>query len=159
MSLFFYGHAAGKPYNFLSNFYVVPGGFYFRDLHFPTSEHAMMFSKAALMGDSISANLIKTAKTPLEAKKLGRKVKPFDQNKWERDREELMTAILVAKFSKSEMKKLLLDIGESVCIYEASPRDKIWGIGLCKERAEAGEAHRGKNLLGKCLMRARAQLA
>ena len=45
-------------------------------------------------------------------------------------------------------------------LVEASPKDKIWGIGLTAHDSKAINERewRGTNLLGKCLMRAREQI-
>lgn len=42
--------------------------------------------------------------------------------------------------------------------WQASPRDRIWGIGFGRERAESQRARWGLNLLGKALMRVRDRL-
>jgi len=46
-------------------------------------------------------------------------------------------------------------------LVEASPVDRVWGIGLAADgpRAETPSAWRGLNVLGFALMAARAQLA
>lgn len=41
---------------------------------------------------------------------------------------------------------------------QASPKDRIWGVGYDAEHAEANRADWGENLLGKALMRVRARL-
>ena len=153
-AVYFYGHGAGKPNKELSNFYKVPGGFEYNGFTFCTSEQALMFAKAMLMGDGVTALKIRSATQPLQAKCLGRKVKPWDQAKWDANCENLMRDILVAKFSNPAMKpKLLETVGKQ--IYEASASDKIWGIGISVDHAVCGAKHNGRNLLGKALMRAR----
>jgi ribA/ribD-fused uncharacterized protein len=122
-----------------SNFYYVDGGITHNGLNLPTSEHHFMYAKAMLMGDKCTANLITKATTPTQAKRLGRKVKPFDDLLWQQARGELVTQILVSKFSKPELKEHLLGISE---------RD-----------AKKGTPHNGLNLLGKCLMNARSILS
>ena len=140
-----------------SNFYYVDGGITHNGLNLPTSEHHFMYAKAMLMGDKCTANLITKATTPTQAKRLGRKVKPFDDLLWQQARGELVTQILVSKFSKPELKEHLLGITGN--IYEASPSDKIWGIGISERDAKKGTPHNGLNLLGKCLMNARSILS
>lgn len=137
-----------------SNFYSVPNGFIYMNVRLSTSEHHLMYQKAMLMGDTVTADKIREAKTPLEAKRLGRKVAPWDQDKWVANCNDIMTNILVAKFKHSEMRPYLVNTGDAN-LYEASPKDKIWGIGISVKAAEAGAKHNGRNLLGKCLMRAR----
>lgn len=66
----------------------------------------------------------------------------------------------VAKFSQNpDLKEFLLGTGDAV-IVEASPYDKIWGIGLKAndERARNPETWRGENLLGFALMDVREEL-
>lgn len=43
-------------------------------------------------------------------------------------------------------------------MWQASPRDRIWGIGFAAEEAEGRRAEWGENLLGKALMRVRERL-
>lgn len=59
----------------------------------------------------------------------------------------------------SDLRGMLEATGDKM-IVEASPLDKIWGIGLGEKGAlERGEAGwRGLNLLGKALMKARTIL-
>ena len=47
----------------------------------------------------------------------------------------------------------------SRAFYEASPKDKIWGIGISVKQAREGKLHNGQNKLGRALDRARARIA
>jgi ribA/ribD-fused uncharacterized protein len=63
----------------------------------------------------------------------------------------------VPKFGEHEpLREYLLGTGERVLV-EASPTERVWGIGLAAsdERAADPGAWRGLNLLGFALMRAR----
>lgn len=53
----------------------------------------------------------------------------------------------------------LLETGDAVLV-EASPLDKIWGIGLARDNADASNPKKwkGLNLLGKALMAVREDL-
>ena len=64
-----------------------------------------------------------------------------------------MVEILFCKFKSDEnMRNKLLNTGNSH-LYEASPYDKIWGIGYAKEDAiNVHHSRYGQNLLGKALM-------
>jgi len=65
------------------------------------------------------------------------------------------------KMPGAPLRQLLLDTGDRELI-EASPFDRIWGVGRKAEdvRREAGGDRRGwgQNLLGKCLMATRERL-
>lgn len=43
-------------------------------------------------------------------------------------------------------------------LVEASPNDRIWGVGFDSEHAEGREEEWGENKLGKALMRVREKL-
>ena len=65
-----------------------------------------------------------------------------------------MTLALYAKFSQNpDLKAKLVATGEKVLV-EASPNDKIWGIGLRPNDPNVQDPTlwKGENLLGKCLM-------
>jgi len=139
-----------------SNFY--PHAFTHDGRKLPTSEHHLMRKKAQLMGDLFTLALIEAAPTALAAKRLGRKVKPWDQGRWDDNCDQLMEDILVAKFSSTPaMREYILGIEGH--FYEASPRDKVWGIGIGVKQAEAGAPHNGQNKLGLALGRARVRIA
>ena len=123
----------------------------------PTSEHHLMREKAILMGDHESRRKIEKAKTPRSAKAFGKKVKPWNQARWDLNCDQIMEDILVSKFSSSQrMKDYILGIHGH--FYEASPWDRIWGIGISVANAERGDLHRGQNKLGNALDRARARI-
>ncbi|MDO5082807.1 MAG: NADAR family protein [Arachnia propionica] len=127
---------------------------------YATAEHWMMASKARLFGDDEMAPRIVAASHPDQAKKLGRQVRGFDEEVWKEHRFRLVTEGNVAKFSQNaELKRFLLGTGERVLV-EASPRDRIWGIGMGakNEQVHNPENWRGLNLLGFALMETRDQL-
>jgi ribA/ribD-fused uncharacterized protein len=137
-----------------------PGAFVWEGVTLPTAEHGMMLAKARLFGDAEIAEKILNTTAPDVAKRLGRKVRGFDTDKWEAAREEIVTSVNVAKFGQDpERLAYLLGTEDSVLI-EASPSDTIWGIGLAEAdpRARSPLEWRGLNLLGFALMRARGAL-
>ena len=139
-----------------SNFY--PHAFTYNGVKLPTSEHHLMREKARLMRDGEAVTLIDVAPSALAAKRLGRKVGPWNQGLWDDHCDQIMEDILVAKFSSTpEMRAYILGIEGH--FYEASPRDKVWGIGIGVQAAEAGAPHNGQNKLGLALDRARARIA
>jgi ribA/ribD-fused uncharacterized protein len=137
------------------------GDFVVDGLTYGTAEHWMMASKARLFGDDEVAAEILAAHDPSVVKALGRKVRGFDEDTWKRHRLDLVTEGNVAKFSQdAALRAHLLSTGDAVLV-EASPLDRIWGIGLASDHPDASEPRRwkGLNLLGFALMRARARLA
>jgi ribA/ribD-fused uncharacterized protein len=97
----------------------------------------------------------------VRSRALGRQVRDFDQVVWDAHCFDLVVAGNVAKFSQHpDLGQYLSRTGNRVLV-EASPVDRVWGIGLSATdpRAHDPARWRGRNLLGFALMRARAQLA
>ncbi|KAH9852868.1 DUF1768-domain-containing protein [Lenzites betulinus] len=139
-----------------------------REALFPTAEHWMMGQKALLFGDQAvfepgKAHSTRARKprypSAKEAKALGRKVYPFDDAVWVAARERIVLEGTLHKFRQHPaLARALLATGERELV-EASPMDRIWGVGF--GRARAGHVSReawGLNLLGKALMEARGVL-
>jgi ribA/ribD-fused uncharacterized protein len=125
-----------------------------------TAEHYMMARKAWLFGDTETAERILAAGHPAQVKLLGREVRGFDQATWEAERFGIVVQASVLKFGQNPA---LLDYLRGTAgrvLVEASPKDRIWGIGLAETDpgASSPAAWRGLNLLGFALMDARAQL-
>lgn len=128
---------------------------------FGSAEHFMMWRKAVLFGDLNRAAAILQAHSSAQAKAIGREVDGFDEATWREHRWEIVVSASVAKFgSDPALREFLLATGKRVLV-EASPADRIWGIGLAadSEFAEVPRRWRGLNLLGFALMEARAKLA
>lgn len=147
----FYGK--NSPY---SNFYYVE--FEYKGYKVTSSEQAFMLEKALLFDESMVKAILATD-DPRAIKKLGRKVKNFDEKKWNKVRYDIMVDILIAKFSVEPLKSELLGTGDELMV-EASPNDKIWGAGLVigDARLNYPDYYPGQNLLGKALMEAREWL-
>jgi ribA/ribD-fused uncharacterized protein len=142
----------------LSQWYIAP--FTIDGDMYVTAEHYMMARKARLFGDDEALARILSAEHPAEAKAIGRGVRGFDGDTWEKHRFEIVVAGSVAKFrANPDMGAFLRGTGERVLV-EASPLDRIWGIGLgaADERAASPAEWLGENLLGFALMEARAHL-
>ncbi|MFI5936867.1 NADAR family protein [Actinoplanes sp. NPDC051494] len=160
--LFFWGHRPQRDGSVgagcLSQWW--PAAFTVDGVRFATAEHFMMWRKARLFGDEESARKIVTAGHPRQAKMLGRRVSGFDDQAWERERFGIVVDACVAKFGQhQDLRDFLTGSGKRVLV-EASPTDRIWGIGLAATDDRAGDPARwrGLNLLGFALMRARDQL-
>ncbi|MGW6915684.1 NADAR family protein [Kitasatospora sp. NPDC054939] len=137
------------------------GEFTVDGVSYATAEHWMMAGKARMFGDEAIVPRILAARTPAEAKSLGRQVRGFDDAVWRAGRFALVVEGNVAKFGQDEaLRAYLLGTAQRVLV-EASPMDRIWGIGLAAEdeRAPHPAQWRGENLLGFALMEARTRLA
>lgn len=153
---FFYGHDPEKKgvgdKAVFSQWYIKP---FMVDSHrYVCMEQYMMSEKALLFKDMEMLKQILNTKDPATCKKLGRKVKNFDSEIWNEHSQKIVFKGNYAKFSQnSRLKELLLSTGDKVLV-EASPFDKIWGIGMrpCKA-AEDHNNWRGKNQLGYTLTR------
>jgi ribA/ribD-fused uncharacterized protein len=126
-----------------------------------TAEHWMMAEKARLFGDEAAVAQILATDNPVTVKKLGQTVANFDDAAWLAHRYDIVVAGNRAKFSAhADLADYLASTGDRV-IVEASPLDRIWGIGLAAndERATRPSSWRGLNLLGFALMDVRAARA
>jgi ribA/ribD-fused uncharacterized protein len=124
---------------------------------YASAEHFMMAEKARLFNDEDNRLKILQTSSPKTAKQIGRQVRGFNEHTWEQNRFRLVIEGNLAKFTQNpELGKFLLRTGDKVLV-EASPRDKIWGIGLAAddERSQNPELWRGLNLLGFALMEVR----
>ncbi|MGF6347747.1 NADAR family protein [Variovorax sp. W2I14] len=160
--LFFWGHqvprdgSVGK--SCFSQWYEAP--FTIEGIAYRTAEHFMMAGKARLFGDAATCEKIIAARTPGEAKKLGRQIHNFDEAAWLEARFDLVTRGNIAKFSQNAaLSAFLLGTRRQVLV-EASPVDPIWGIGLAATDVSAQDPRtwKGLNLLGYALMAARDEL-
>ena len=143
---------------YLSNWYESP--FVVFGYGFRTAEHWMMWQKARMFGDFGKADEILDAKTPKDAKALGKDVKPYDDDKWAVCREQLFLCGLRHKFVQNEpLRDKLLSTGSAI-LAEAAPRDRIWGIGKGQNDPDINDpaTWRGLNLLGRALMTVRSDL-
>lgn len=90
-------------------------------------------------------------------KKLGRKVRNYDDVTWKEKRFDVVVKGNIAKFSQNEkLQNFLLSTGDKILV-EASPKDTVWGIGLDESSPEAIQPSKwkGDNLLGFALMEVR----
>ena len=120
----------------------------------------MMSRKAALFGDYDILKQILNTDDPAVCKKLGRQVRHFDADKWTDCREEVVYRANLEKFRQnSDLWGVLMGTGKAT-LAEASPTDRIWGIGMSAldPKAKFTRCWNGQNLLGKTLMRVRAAL-
>ncbi|NGN64391.1 NADAR family protein [Streptomyces sp. A7024] len=160
--LFFWGHrptrdgSVGK--GCFSQWWPAP--FTVDGVEYATAEHFTMAGKARLFGDTDAERAIVAAGHPKQAKDLGRTVRGFDQEAWAAHRYDIVVRGNEAKFGQHpDLRDYLLRTGDRVLV-EASPVDRVWGIGLAAddERAQTPAEWRGLNLLGLALMDVRERL-
>lgn len=119
-------------------------------IKFSSAEQWMMWQKARLFSDYRTANEILESVNPEHAKALGRKVKNFDEHVWTKRRLDIVYAGNMLKFTQNpkwaeELKDV---VRNGMYFVEASPYDKIWGIGIGPDDARKGCEWKGENLLG-----------
>lgn len=138
-----------------SNWYPIQ--FEYKGHQFHNSEQAFMWEKANFFNDEEIANEILQTPNPGRNKALGRKVKNFNGDKWMEVCLDIMIEVNMSKWA--EMPQDIIDTGDKI-IVEASPYDKIWGIGLKPQDDKVLDEKNwdGLNLLGLALMKVRDNL-
>lgn len=107
-----------------------------------------MYHKAVLMDDAATVAKILAPEHahPFHAKRLGREVRGFDQERWTAHAQQIVEAGNYVKFGDERNRDLraalLHGTGDRV-IVEASPDDRVWGVGFDPDEAEAREAEWG----------------
>jgi len=160
--LFFWGHKPSKDGSVTKSCFSQWWGsaFEVEQVRYATAEHWMMAKKAELFGDNEMLEKILIAKSPAEAKKLGRKVRNFDPQIWGENCFDIVCEGNYNKFSQHpDLKEFLLNTKDRVLV-EASPVDRVWGIGMAQdnEHVENPRLWGGANLLGFALMEVRDRL-
>lgn len=153
-TIYFYG--IYDEYYCFSNFYKC--GFNDENLTYNCSEQYFMKKKQEQFdpeNDNLANDIMKTD-SPAQIKKFGRMVKNYDENEWNKKRFNYMCDAIYLKFSQNiELKNILISTDNKILV-EASPYDKIWGIGISPEDAKKGKKWNGQNLLGLALMKVRS---
>jgi len=159
--VFFWGHHSNKSQITAACFSQWYGAPFVVDGHrYPTAEHFMMAEKAALFGDEATRALVLEAPDPGAAKALGREVRSFDEEAWLTHRFSIVVRANQAKFAQNPALAAFLKQTDSRVLVEASPVDRIWGIGLAQDDEKAADPNRwrGLNLLGFALMQVRDEI-
>jgi hypothetical protein len=137
-----------------------PAPFDVDGVRYATAEHFMMAEKARLFGDAAICEQILSTPDPAVAKALGRDVRGFDRRSWEEHRVAIVVRGNTAKFAQHPSLGAYLVRTAGRVLVEASPEDRIWGIGLGVDDPAARDPRRwhGRNLMGFALMGVRATL-
>jgi hypothetical protein len=144
---FFYGGEFSQWY---------PAIFVIDNTIYDCAEQFMMAMKAVHFKDKETLKLIMATTDPKEQKALGRKVKNFDAKEWNKVAIGYVYIGNFAKFTQNYTIKQVL-IHAKGTLVEASPYDRIWGIGLGMDNPlkEDRKNWRGQNLLGIALTQVR----
>ncbi|EGR5854769.1 NADAR family protein [Vibrio parahaemolyticus] len=147
-------------------------GFTYKGFKFKSAEHWMMFHKARVMILGASSTMkdvfefmrmhpkclfrkILDAKTPQAAKMLGRDVKPYSEEMWKENREDVVFYGNVLKFQQNKVcSESMATVGTKQFV-EAAKNDLNWGVGLDEKNPKILNPKNwvGLNLLGKQLDR------
>ena len=149
-----------RPYSangVCSNWYT--SSFIINNTAFSCVEQYMMYRKAMLFKDAEVASKILLTNNPKEIKALGRKVKNFNEETWKEHRMDIVCDGVLQKFKQNSklnkwMKDLYKQYGDNLLFVEASPYDRIWGIGREVDDTTKNWTtydFRGQNLLGEAL--------
>lgn len=157
--LFFWGHAPKAEgtvgASCLSQWW--PSRFVIEGMEYNCAEQFMMAEKARLFGDEHARGNILRAKHPKQMKAFGREVRNFDDGVWKKEAYGIVKRASEEKFRQNEELRNFLSNTKNRILVEASPVDRIWGIGLDKRdpNIENPFKWRGTNLLGFALSEAR----
>lgn len=147
-----------KPHDkngFLSNWFYSP--FNKNGIQFINSEQYFMWRKQQLFDSEnikLESDILNTTDSRI-IKNLGRKVNNFDEKVWNDVKYNIMYEAVYEKFSQNIRLKHLLTYTKNTILVEASPYDRVWGIGINEKNARRSMPWKGDNLLGKALMEVR----
>lgn len=160
--LFFWGHTPPADgvinQNCLSQWWMQD--FEITGVTYSCAEQYMMAEKARLFRDEEMLEQIIKAGHPKKMKACGRAVRNFDSSLWEANCYRIVKTASLAKFSQNpKLLEFLLGTSGRILV-EASPRDRIWGIGMGKTNPDAENPlkWKGTNLLGFALSETRDEL-
>jgi ribA/ribD-fused uncharacterized protein len=123
-------------------------------------EQYMMHQKALTFGDLKIAEEVLQTSNPKDQKGLGRQIKSFNKDKWDSVCLGIVYKGNLEKFRQNpDLLAELLSTGDRLLV-EASPFDKIWGIGMAEEDPGVDDPAnwKGLNLLGWSITLVKQQL-
>jgi len=134
-----------------------PSKFMVNGVVYNCSEQYFMAGKARLFGDTVALEEILKSDDPAYQKSVGKQIRGFDQHVWDANAKGIMYDACRHKFEQNlDMLKELTDTGTRILV-EASPKDRIWGIGLHwkSELCDDPKNWLGTNWLGQTLTKVR----
>ncbi|KAK6360346.1 hypothetical protein TWF730_006491 [Orbilia blumenaviensis] len=152
-----------QPFGFLGQWYPSPFTTTSQDgtsIEYENCEQYMMHQKGVLFAPDSEATgeILAKGLHPGNIKALGRAIPNFDEDTWKKNRYEIVVQGNYYKFTQNEqLRKSLLETGNKELV-EASPLDRIWGVGFGAVKAPKNRQRWGLNLLGKALMDVRERI-
>jgi ribA/ribD-fused uncharacterized protein len=131
-----------------------------KDVEYTSTEQYMMAKKCLAHGDYKGVTDVMECDDPREQKAIGRRISNYSDEIWNPKRYQVVVDGNFYKFTQDpRLKELLISTGNKI-IVEASPYDKVWGIGLGTNdnRVLNESLWDGQNLLGKAIMDVRELL-
>ncbi|MGA2496421.1 MAG: NADAR family protein [Tepidisphaeraceae bacterium] len=149
--VFFWG---GWPSQWHKSRFVIDG------VQYNCAEQFMMAEKARVFGDGAATAEILASSNPREQKAIGRRVRGFDESTWNSVCRGIVCRANLAKYEQNAELCTILLATENRVIVEASPKDRVWGIGLSQSdpRALHPAQWLGTNWLGIAIMQARDEI-
>jgi ribA/ribD-fused uncharacterized protein len=130
------------PFRWMSNFYILKEGVGFEELVYPSVEAAFQAAKWPQNQRTQFLDI-----TAGQAKRLGKMAPNFNKKKWDKNKVELMRALVFQKFKNNiNLRKMLMETDGYKLEERNNWGDLFWGTN------EQGE---GENNLGKILMSVR----
>lgn len=118
----------GQPHGYMSQWYSAK--YTLDGVTYENVEQGLMKAKADAFNDAETGAKILQTNDPKRIKDLGRQVKGFKDDIWIQKRTQISLEHNIAKFTQNHaLLQLLLDTQEATLV-EASPYDRIWGIGF-----------------------------
>ncbi|MCM1142903.1 MAG: NADAR family protein [Muribaculum sp.] len=156
--VFFWGHTGDTRKSCFSQWFI--RDFTIDGISYCCMEQYMMAEKAKLFGDTEILEKILKSSEPQKIKSFGRAVRNFDPTTWDLHKCQIVYQGNLAKFGQNEdLKTILLATNDKILV-EASPYDKIWGVGMSVNDIDIVDPNKwkGHNLLGETLMKVRETL-
>jgi len=129
-------------------------------VYYSSAEKYMMCKKAEVFqAHEILFKMLSTDNARM-IKKFGREIKNFSDEVWDKHKLDIVIKANYFKFSQNPELLEIMKQHKDLILVEASPEDKIWGIGLHFSNDDVLDKCKwnGENLLGKCLMDVRSKL-
>lgn len=135
-----------------------PSLFYVHGVQYNCVEQYMMAQKARIFNDQDKLSQIMSTDNPRLQKSLGRKVANFNENIWGSVSYDVVFYGCWQKFHQNgDLRLELLKTGDTIMV-EASPYDRLWGIGYDAKTAIRNRKYWGENRLGNILTEIKAVL-